>query len=376
MFIKKLQEKAIYLDYAAMTPLSRDVYKVMRPWLDGTYFGNPSSIHNKGKYARLVLEDCIKSVQSAIGAPINSHVVFTSGGTESNMHALQAVKDGSIVLTTEIEHSSVRDLLQNKQGIEILYIPLNTDGSVSFDKLDTILSENKVDFASIMMVNNETGHVLPVRKISKSIKRYNPEAIIHTDASQAPLYISLRVTALGVDLLTLCGQKMYGPQGSGILWISGEVAIDPVFTGGKQQSTNRAGTEPLHQIIGITKSLELARLDREKYSKKMLDLQSYFLDRLTKSEILFIHNGGDQTLPVACNITFTDTDKTSEEIVSFLNINNVYVSSRSACMGSVPGDSYVLKGLGITAKNTVRFSFGSGSTKKDIDTVVTILKKL
>jgi len=340
------KKKEIYLDYAAVTPISPEVSKEMSPWLDGTHFGNPSSIHTRGRYARSVLDECISSIKNLLEAPKNSHVIFTSGGTESNTHALQAIKNGDTVLTTKIEHSSVRELLLNKEGVEVLYIPLTTTGKVDFDVLEAILSENKVDFASIMMVNNETGHVLPIKKITKVLRENNSDIIIHTDASQAPLYLSLDVKSLGVNLLTLCGQKIYGPQGSGILWISKDLRVDPVFGGGKQQERHRAGTEPMHQIVGITKALEFAHANRENYSEKMFSLQSFFL---------------------ACNISFTESWSTSERLVSLLNVNDIYVSSKSACMGSVQGDSHVLDGLGIKAENAVRFSFGSGTTKDDIE---------
>lgn len=377
MFTKK--QKTIYLDYAATTPVRREVFDVMKPWLDGTSFGNPSAIHERGKYAKKIVATSRKEVKSIIGAHASSNLIFTSGGTESNTMAIMGVikqhRSGTII-TTQIEHPSITYLLESlPDSFNVISLSVNSQGVVSLKELeDALLNENNIVLASIMMVNNEIGSIQPISKISKAIKNSNKDIHVHTDASQAPLYLSCNVQSLNVDSMSLCGQKIYGPQGSGALYVKKGVTIEPLFIGGSQEYGLRAGTEPVHQIVGFTKALELAHLDRESYGKKMFELKNYFLSKsyIFKGEL----NGSDDSLPLAINISFLNSKKSSEEIVSYLNIKDIHVSSKSACMGSKEKDSYVIDALNLDRKNSIRFSFGMYTTRQDIDTVISVLKRL
>ncbi len=370
------------MDYASVATISKSVSQVMKPWLDGSLFGNPSSVHNKGVYAKEVLSQCVSEVRRIVHAHSNSQVIFTSGGTESNTQALHTllhgVKDGDVLLTSGIEHPSVKAIIDKHaaNGLKTVELSYTDDFKIDMKALDELLENNNVTCASIMMVNNEMGLVVPIKKLISKIKKNNPEALVHVDASQAPLYVSCSVDACNIDLLTLCGQKIYGPQGSGALWVREGLGIEPLFIGGKQQSGLRAGTEPMHQIVGFTQALDDAYKNRDEYGTTMSHLQSYFFDKLTTHDIPYIHNGNSETVPLACNVSFPDCNKDSEYIVSFLNTHGIYVSSRSACMGSVEQESHVLKMFGVNHANQVRFSFGEKITTKDIDYVVSVLVTL
>jgi len=376
MFSKKKQ--SIYLDYAAQTPTKPEIYEVMKPWLDGTYFGNASAIHERGVFAKKVLHEARASVKLALGVANASSVVFTSGGTESNTMAIKgalANKEEGVILASSIEHPSVKKLLEEYQDIFTLKeIPITQEGVVDLVAFEEVLKEHSPILVSLMMVNNEIGTVQPVGTVSKLLKEHSSETIFHVDASQAPLYQACSVQSLGIDLMTLCGQKIYGPQGSGALYIKEGINIAPLFFGGSQEKGLRAGTEPMHQIVGFVEALSLAVKNRKAYVSKMDELKDYFLDQL--QGVKHVVNGEKYGLPLAVSITFSDTDKTSEEIVSFLNVHGIQVSSKAACMGSQNQDSYVIDALGGIAKNAIRFSLGEGVTKKDLDYVITILKKL
>ena len=304
MFSKK--KKSIYLDYAAQTPVGGEVFAVMKPWLDGTNFGNASAIHDRGKFAKRALEESRDAVRLALGAENNSQVVFTSGGTESNTMAICGVlsqyKEG-VIITSSIEHPSVRELINSHKDIfSIITIPVTQKGIYDMEALKSAIEEHKPIMVSLMMVNNEIGTVQPIAEVSKLIKKYSPETILHTDASQTPLYETCNVQSLGVDLMTLCGQKIYGPQGSGALYIRPGVEITPLFVVGSQESGMRAGTEPIHQIIGFTHALRLAVQNRVDYKKDMTELQTYFLNSLDGIEHV-VHAKG-HGLPLATNISF------------------------------------------------------------------------
>jgi len=376
------KEKEIFLDYASITPISKESFLAMKPWLDGSEFGNPSSVYDKGKHTKRALAEFRKSVQQTVNAKNEDSIVFTSGGTESNTLAIQGFlkkNPEATIVTSPIEHPSVRSILQKHEETKkgrVIELDVDGQGVIFLDQVKEILSQNLVDLITIMTVNNVMGAVQPISEIAQVIKKNSPHTVFHTDASQAPLYLSVDVQRLGVDMMSLCGQKIYGPQGSGCLYIKERVEIEPLFIGGKQEFQMRAGTEPMHQIAGFTKALSMAQENKKMYGEKMYMLRDYFKESLENGGVIFKHNGGKESLPLATNISFPKTQKDSEEIISFLNVHNIFVSSHSACMGSIQNDPHVIVALGATPpNNSIRFSFGSQTTKKDIDTVVSVIKR-
>lgn len=369
--------KSIYLDYAATTPLAEEVFSTMKPWMSGAH--NPSSIHNSGKKAQEKLRECEADVKRLIAAQSADHVLFTSGGTESNNLAISGYLDqfeSGTILTTGFEHSSVKKVLEayEKKGFRLVYLPLTSGGVVNVVEAQELIDElDSCIFASIMMVQNEIGTVQPIKKLSKIIKSKFLDAVIHTDASQAPLFLSIDVQSLGVDLLTLCGHKIYGPTGVGALYVKSSTSLNSQLLGGLQQAGLRAGTEPIHLIIGFVYALVRADKKREAYKSRLTDLQDYFLSNTPDS--VQLNGKRDSVLPLAINVSF-DTEKSSEELVLLFNTHGIELSSKSACMGAHVQESYVLEACGLKRKNSIRFSFGKDTKKGDIKRVLAIINRL
>jgi len=369
MFKKK--NTPIYFDFAASTPISESAFDAMKPWLDGTHFGNASSIHARGKKAREVVEKSRQVIKDAIGATRESKLVFTSGGTESNVLAITgSISREDTVLVSQIEHSSIFGLVEN--GISCKTIHVKTNGVIDLDDLRKKLLEHKPKVLSIMLVNNELGTVQPIKKIVEITRELSPKTLIHTDASQAFSYMSCNVEALGVDMMSLCSQKMYGPQGIGALYLADTVAVNPLFPGAQEYGI-RGGTEPVALITGFTQAVVQSVKKRTEYIKNMSAHKRYLIDGLNSSDINYVLHGRD-TLARACSMSFPDCDLDSEALVSFLNTKKIYVSSKSACMGSSEHDSHVQLAIGNVEKNTIRLSFGITTTKKEVDRFITVIK--
>lgn len=374
------KSQTIYLDYAATTPLDTDIAQEML-LLQKSGPMNPSSVHDSGKGAKAILNEARKRCQEALSTKNEDKIIFTSGGTESNNLAIKGVlenySDGTII-TTPFEHLSVLNTINEyaDQGFKILSLPIGLDGVVNLEQSKKVISQaTGVRLASIMYVQNEIGTVQPIKEITKYIKMSHPDALMHTDASQAPLYKNISTQSLGVDLLTLCGHKLYGPQGVGLLWVKGNVELSQVMSGGSQQEGMRAGSEPVALIHGLSLALEQADKLRSGYTTKMQELKDYFLDSILGDNVV-LNSDPRETLALALNISFLDTTKSSEELVSFFNTHGVEVSSKSACMGSSIQESYVLDVCGHKRPNSIRFSFGRHTTKKDINSLSRIIKAL
>lgn len=243
-----------------------------------------------------------------------------------------------------------------------------------------------------MFVNNEIGTIQPIeeiakilrkhRKISNNLAVFSPQnknlefPIFHTDTSQAPLFLDLNVKKLGVDMLTIDGQKIYGPKGVGVLFLKKEVLIQPISFGGKQERGLRAGTENIPLIVGFSKALEIAQKEREIYSQKILKLQNYFIDEILKNIPNSKLNGSrKQRVPNNINISFENTDH--EFLAVQLDENGIFCSTKSACLNDKNKDSYVLNAINKdrVKMGGIRFSLGKETTKRDLDYVIEKLKK-
>ena len=279
--------KRIYLDYASTTPLDPRVGKVMEPFFTKV-FGNPSSIHTEGVVAKKALENARTTVARCLEAHAEE-IVFTSGGTEANNLALFGVISTFYLLpstnfkphivTTNIEHSSVLEPLREleRQGrVEVTYVPVEADGIVKAENIVSAIKPNTA-LVSVMYANNEIGTIQPIRKIgqllvpirnSKFILHNSPNEkqypVFHSDACQAPVYLRCLVNALGVDLMTLDGHKMYGPKGVGVLYVRRNTSLAPFLLGGGQERGLRSTTENIPAIVGFAEALRVATAEREK----------------------------------------------------------------------------------------------------------------
>lgn len=374
--------KEIYLDYASATPTDEDVLKEMEPfWVD--IFANPKSIHSKGREAKTFIEDARKKIGTILGVQKNE-IIFTSGGTESNNLALFGVVAASRkyinnphIIISAIEHSSIINAAKNleKHGINVSILPVNKNGIINVKDVENLLTSNTV-LVSCMYVNNETGVIEPIHNIGKIIKKYKKDTgnnypFFHTDASQAVRFLPVKPHGLGVELMTLDSQKIYGTKGFGALYVSSNVKIEPLLYGGDQENSLRSGTENVPSAIGFSKALEIATASCKKNNLHLKEIKAFFLQQLKDYNLNFYINGNvSDTIPGILSISFEKTN--GENLVIALDTRGVYVSTASACLGALEDMSHVIfamTGDKDKAKNVIRFSFGKETTKNQIKEV-------
>jgi cysteine desulfurase len=392
-------KRIIYLDNAATTPLNKEVFLAMKPYWSED-FGNPGSITKIGVKAKQALEKARENIANSLFKR-PAEIIFTSGGTEANNLAIFGVVNHLVLqtrhsslekeeskkysdlhfITTNIEHSSISECFKEieRRGGKVDYLKVDKSGIVNPTDLRKIIKANTV-FVSVGYANNEIGTIQPIKEIAKEIRharKNNPDLLFHTDASQAGLYLNLNINELGVDLLTLDAQKIYGPKGVGILFIKAGTKISPIILGGGQERGLRSGTENVPLIVGLAKAVEIARKDFAKKAKKIKIIRDYFWQKIQREIPDAILNGSlENRLPNNLNISILNID--SEFTVLCLDEKGIICSTKSACNHDEDG-SLVVQALGGTDTNTkssLRFSLGDDITKKDIDFVVLQLKNI
>jgi cysteine desulfurase len=327
---------------------------------------------------------------------LNAHdreIVFTSGGTESNNFAIFGLvntlrKEGKKYsdmhfVTTNIEHSSISKCLKEleNRGAKIDYLKVDEFGIINSKDLRDLIKTETV-LVSIGYANSELGVIQPIREIIKEIRHYRKEnrcktPYLHIDASQAALYLNMNVEELGVDLVTLDAQKMYGPKGIGVLYIRDGVFVDPIIFGGGQEGGKRSGTENVPLIVGFAKTIELANKNREKENKRLVIIRDYFFQEIVKiiPEVL-INGHREERLSNNINISIPGYD--GEMLVLRLDEKGIICSSSSAC-ASGSGKSEIVEKISndeARAKSTLRFSLGKTTKFSDIKKLLKILKRI
>ncbi len=374
--------KTIYLDNAASTPTDIRVLAAMRPIFDKV-FANPSSLHAEGQKAEKELVRCSKDVAGFIGA-LPDNIIFTTGGTESDNLAIyglakavsKSARPGHII-TTAIEHSAILKPLEELQtyGWQVTYLQPSREGLVTADQVIKAIKPETV-LISIGYANNEVGSIAPIAEIGRKILQYRKTnktiyPFFHTDACQATQYLDLSVEKLHIDLMTLSGSKIYGPKGSGVLYVRRGVPISPMLVGGEQEMGLRAGTQNLPAIVGFTKALSLAMAEKDKRFKQATQLTKYFFEKIKKQIPDIELNGpeiGETRLPNNLNISFAGAE--GDALLLYLSAKGIMCSTGSACSSRLQEASHVLKAMGRTyteAKGALRFSVGHNNTKQEID---------
>lgn len=392
MSIFARKSKRAYLDYAAAAPIRPEVREVFLRALD--IFANPGTIHADGIEAKNLLESSRNRVADTLSVR-GKEVIFTSGATESNNIAVF----GSVlawieanpgkkphIIASRIEHPSVLEIckhLEQKDIAELTYLDVLSEGTIDVKKIREALRPETV-IVSIIYASNEIGVIQPVREISKEIRHYKKHVLgnhefkyplLHTDASQTPLYEDINLQTLHVDLMTLSSEKIYGPHGVGMLFVRSGTKLEKIIMGGSQEFNLRPGTENLPGIVGFAKALELAVKEREEECVRLREIQDYCFSELEKNfSGKFIVNGSrEYRLPNNVNITFLGFD--SELLVIELDAKGIAVSERSAC-NTEDEESYVIASLRKNDTGSVRISFGRGTSKNEIDRLVTSLKEI
>ena len=356
-----------YLDNSATTKPCNGAKKRLNEALD-LLWGNPSSLHEKGLSAQLLLEDARDAVSKVISCE-KSELYFTSGGTESNniavfgaTHAMQ--RKGKRVVVSSVEHPSVAkafDALE-KDGFEVVRLPVDRFGLVSYESLLEAIDEKTV-LVSMMAVNNELGTIEPIEKLSRAVKAKNSPALIHVDAVQAFGKIPLNVKKLKIDLMSVSAHKIHGVKGAGALFIRKGVRLAPHIFGGGQEKDIRPGTEPLPAIAAFYGAVE--ELGTAQSLKKLTALRDGFVSVLSALDGVVINSSAD-SLPYIVNISLPHLP--SEAVLNFLSSRGVYVSSGSACAKG--HQSPVLTAAGLEKErvdSSLRISLSRFTTEQELE---------
>ncbi len=378
-----MKPKSIYFDHAATTPIRSEVRAAMEPFLADEFY-NPSSLYSAARKTRLALEEARSKVAQVLGAK-TSEVIFTAGGTESVNLAIRGVLQGRTLqntnaVTTAIEHDAV---MKSIEQFDHKIVPVKADGIVDVAEMEKAIDDQTI-LVSVMYANNEIGTVQPIAEVSKLITNVRQDRqkrkvalpiYFHTDACQAPDYLDLHVSRLGIDLMSLNGSKIYGPKQTGCLYVRTGTEIGPMILGGGQERNLRSGTENVAGSIGFAGALELAQVERESEAKRLTELRDYTLGELKKSFDDLIING-HPTRRLANNINLTIPGIDGESAVLYLDKAGIMVSTGSACSTGNTEPSHVLLALGRTeaeANASLRLSFGRGTTKPEVDYFLKVL---
>jgi cysteine desulfurase len=379
-----MDNRKVYLDHSATTPVDERVVAVMTRALTYSY-GNASSVHSFGQAARAAVDRARREIATLIGARQNE-IVFVSGGTEANNLAIRGLCEantapGRHLITSKIEHPSVKGVCDGleKRGWEITQLPVYENGMVRIADLESALRDDTV-LISVMLANNEIGTIQPVSQIAALVKerRTTGQRLwLHTDAVQAAGRLALDVDELGCDLLSLSGHKLYAPKGVGALYVRRGVKLAEQNVGGHQERERRAGTENVPGIVAFGEAARIARTELDQRVDHDRGLRDRF-ETFVQGRIGDIVMNGDrnQRLPHLSNISFRFIE--GEGLLINLDLQGVAVSTGSACSSGTLEPSPVIRALGHNdelARGSIRFSFGKDNTDEDVNYAVDVLAK-
>jgi cysteine desulfurase len=376
--------RRVYLDNSATTPIDKEVFEAMIPFLTDK-FGNASSIHFFGQEARAAVDKARHTVAELINARPNE-IVFTSGGTESNNLAIRGLveandKYGKHIITSDIEHSAVKEVCEDlaKRGYEVTYLPVYEDGIVKIEDVKNAIREDTI-LISVMTANNEIGTIQPVEEIGKlvrELKESGKKIWFHTDAVQAVGKISVDIEEIGCDLLSISAHKIYAPKGVGALYVRRGVRLHKQNIGGHQERERRGGTENVPYIAAFAKACELAKKNLKDSAENLRTLRDKFESEIGEKVDDFIFNGNrENRLPNIANISFRQIE--GEGLLINLDMNGIAVSTGAACSSGSLEPSPVIRALGRNdelARGAIRFSFGKENTAEDVEYLLEVLPK-
>ncbi len=369
-------QKRIYADNAATTPVSRDVLAAMLPCFE-TVWGNPSSLHYDGQLAKELLVDAREKVARALNASA-SEIYFTSCGSESDNWAIKgaayAAKGRKKIVTSAIEHHAVLHTCEAlaKDGFEIVYVGVDADGVIKMDELRAAVDENTA-LVAIMMANNEIGTIQPIREITEIA--HEKGALMFTDAVQAVGNIEVDVKKLGVDMLALSGHKIHAPKGIGALYIRKGVRIRNLIDGGGQEKSKRGGTENVPYIVGLGAAMEIASA-RLGETDRIRVLRDRLIDGLLTIPYSQLNGGREVRLPGNVNVSFEFIE--GESLLLLLDMNGISASTGSACSSNSLEASHVLLAIGVEiekAHGSLRFSLSYDNTEEEVDRMIAVVKE-
>ena len=370
-----MENRRIYLDFNASTPIAPEVAEAMKPFLN-QHYGNPSSHHWAGEPAREAVERAREQVADLLQCKPNE-IIFTSGGSESNNHAIKGVffalrEKGNHIITTQIEHPAVLNPCRflERLGAEVTFVPVDRYGRVDTKEIQQSITPKTI-LISVMHANNEVGTIQPIQEISKIAKERG--IILHTDAAQSVGKIDTKIDTLGVDLLSIAGHKLYAPKGVGALYVRDGTPIEPLIHGAGHENGRRAGTENVLLIVGLGKACEIAK----KYldDNRIRDLRDHFWDLLHENfdDGIVLNGHPIHRLPNTLNVSFVG--RIGSEILA--RLVGVAASTGAACHSGSVELSPVLKAMRIPPEvgmGAIRFSLGRTTAIQELETVIKLLK--
>ena len=366
----------VYFDNAATTPISKKVLDKMIPYMEDG-FGNPSSIHKRGREIKSVIEKSRSKVADILSCE-PGEIFFTSGGTEAdNMFIINTVLEKKIdtVITSKVEHHAVLhccDYLNKTQNINIKYVSINDNGEVDLDDLEKITSNNKNSLVSLMHGNNEIGNINDLKAISKICEKNN--VIFHSDTVQTIGHYAIDLNKINIQGIVGSAHKFHGPKGIGFLYLNNKHKISPFIHGGAQERNMRGGTENVYGIVGLSEALTLAYENMATHKEKIIALKSHMIESL-KQKVKGVKFNGlssdlDNSLYTVLNTSIPNVD--DQQMFLFnLDINNIAASAGSACSSGSDSGSHVLKEIKTEEGYVnVRFSFSKYNSIEEVDYVI------
>jgi cysteine desulfurase len=365
-----------YLDHAASTPMRAEAIEAMTPYLDHMY-ANPSGSHRFAREARKALDEARDLVAETLGCK-PGEVVFTSGGTEGDNHAiLGAVRRlGGIAVCPAAEHHAVLHCVEHVNGV---VVRVNNVGTVDLEDLQRVLEaateEQPITVVSVMAVNNEVGSITPMRDVARIVRRYAPNAILHTDAVQAACWVDLREITPLVDALSLSAHKFGGPKGVGVMVIKTGKNLEPLIFGGGQERDRRSGTHNVSGIIATAKALEVTDATRAEESVRVTKLRDRLVDEICAQVDGVLETvPREHRVPGVAHLCFSGLE--NEALLFLLDQADVYASAASACASGAMEPSHVLEAMGIErswSNGALRLSLGHTTTDAEIDLAVSAI---
>ncbi|MBN2796268.1 MAG: cysteine desulfurase [Clostridia bacterium] len=368
--------KKVYLDYAASTPLKKEVLEVMIPYMT-EHYGNASSVHLFGRNMHQALENSRRKIAQIINAG-HDEIYFTASGTEGDNWILKGLfkkhPEKKHLIIASFEHPAILNTAKEleEEGIEVTYINPESNGIVDPEKIELAIRKDTL-LVSVMYVNNELGTVQPVGKIGKICHKY--EVLFHTDAVQAFGYFPIDVKRKHIDLMTMSSHKIYGPMGIGAVYIRRGIKIKPLLSGGAQERKRRAGTSNVAAAVGFAEAARLRYTEFETNINNLVKKKNYLLDALIKLEGVKLNAESEH--PGTFNLQIENVS--GEILLMNLDLKGIAVSSGSACSSGSLNPSHVLLSIGLSekeVKSSIRISVGDLTTFEDLDYVIESFKEI
>ncbi|PWH82647.1 cysteine desulfurase [Algibacter marinivivus] len=376
--------KSVYFDNAATTPMREEVIIAITEVMK-TNFGNPSSSHSYGRASKVIVEKSRNAIASCLNVSAGE-IIFTSGGTEADNLVLKSVvKDLKIshVITSKIEHHAILhtlEALQNDNELTISYVDIDANGNIDYSHLETLLKTDGKILVSLMHVNNEIGTILDIKRVSDLCKFNN--ALFHSDAVQSVGHYKIDLQDIQVDFLAASAHKFHGPKGVGFTFIRKNSGLKPLILGGEQERGLRAGTESIHNIVGMDVALKMAYDNLEEEMHYVKSLKQYFIDEIKSTIPDAKFNGcsesNERSTYTLVNLCLPIPPKKAAMLLFQLDLKGIACSKGSACQSGSSQKSHVLSEIlndEDLEKPSIRFSFSKFNTKEEVDYVISVLKE-